>query len=653
MKIAKNGYLISVRLRAGLACVGVLFAHPVRAMQSSAPELPSRPPVKTALLSQDRRTDLAGPIASIASAGWPSMSPDGKHVAYVSTESGRAQVWILSTDGDAPRQVTNGADPVSTVNWSPDGDWLAYSALPGGSNSAQIYVVRPDGSADRRITPQGGETNELIGWTADGKRLLASSNVDETSNFQPLLLDPMTGARTKVGGGGGYSSLSAVSADARWALVSRSSQTNDSNVLLVDIVNGRERVLTPHVGAGDFWAAAICPDARHAWVTGPIDGGDRVALGHVALDGKGGAGPVVKIAARDDAELEFATFSSDCMRALLVWNVAGRSELEWLDVTTGRRTPGPALPVDLVRTAQVTHNGAVIAGRGATRPDDLYRIDQASGSIAQLTRSRHDGVDLDALVRPTLFHYKAHDQLPLSGWLYRPRGVTDPGPVVVMFHGGPEAQARPELNAYIQTLVARGIGVFAPNVRGSTGFGRRFASLDNGAKRVDAIGDIADTARALVTAAIADPARIGIKGQSFGGYMVLAGITAYPEMFAAAVDLYGISDFETYFADAQPWIRSIATVEYGDPVSQRALLRQLSPYHRLHAVRTPLLILHGENDRNVPIGESERAHDRLRALGRPVEMIRFAGEGHGFQQASNRATATRSIADFFTRHLGR
>lgn len=581
------------------------------------------------------------------------MSPDGKHVAYVSTQSGQAQVWIVSADGGAPRQVTNGADPVTTVNWSPAGDWLAYSALPGGGNSAQIYVVRPNGSGDRRITAQAGETNELIGWTADGKRLLASPTIDDLGNFQPLLLDPMNGATTRVGSGASYGSLSAVTADARWALVSRSSQTNNSNVVLVDVANGRERVLTPHDGAGDFWAAAISPDGRRAWVTGPIDGGDRVALGHVVLDGRGGSGPVVAIAARNDAEMESATFSADCTRALLVWNVAGRSELEWLDVATGRRTPGPALPVDLVRTAQVTRDGAVIAGRGATRPDDLYRIEQASGGIAQITRSRHDGVDLDALVRPTLFHYEAHDRLSLSGWLYRPRGVAGPGPVVVMFHGGPEAQARPELNAYIQTLVARGVSVFTPNVRGSTGFGRRFASLDNGAKRVDAIRDIAETTRALVSARIADPTRIGIQGQSFGGYMVLAGITAYPDMFAAAVDLYGISDFETYFKGAQPWIRSIATVEYGDPASQHALLRQLSPFHRLDAVRTPLLILHGENDRNVPIGESERAHDRLRALGRPVEMIRFAGEGHGFQQAANKATATRTIADFFTRHLVR
>ncbi len=534
------------------SAVSIVLTLTLAAPCPAAPSSRSTPvPARTAGAGEPGA--LTSAIAAIATAEAPSLSPDGRRVAFVSDEGGQSQLWVVPRAGGPAIRLTSEVDPVGSVYWSPRGDRLAYTVLPGGSNAAQVHVIGADGRGARRVTTGSGQTHDLGGWTADGRRLLlASTAAARPDAFQPLLLDPDSGTIAPVGPARALSTLSALSADGRWALVSRTVRWEDSEVALVDVATGAERNLTRAGGAGSYWTAAMAPDGRQAWITGTINGSDRQVLGRVRLDGRGGAGPLEVVAARPDAELEGAYFDPRCSHALLVWNVDGRSEVEWLDVATGRRSRGPSLPVDIVRTPQVDATGAVFTGLGAARPGDLYRIDRRHHEVVQLTRSRHDGIDLAALVQPTLFRYRARDGLALSGWLYRPAGFKAPGPVVELYHGGPEDQARPRLDAYVQSLVASGIAVFAANVRGSSGYGRRFMQLDNGPARARAITDIADTTSALVEAGVADRARIGIQGGSYGGYLTLSGITDFPDMFAAAVDIYGVSDLESMFRTMQP-----------------------------------------------------------------------------------------------------
>lgn len=254
-------------------------------------------------------------------------------------------------------------------------------------------------------------------------------------------------------------------------------------------------------------------------------------------------------------------------------------------------------------------------------------------------------------MRPTLVTYLAHDGEELSGWLYRPNGASRPGPVVFNYHGGPEGQSRPSMSDVTQALVARGITVFAPNVRGSTGFGKRFVNLDNGALRVDGVRDIKATTDHLVASGIADPGRLGIMGGSYGGYMVMAGVTEYPDMFAGGANLFGVVNFETFFAQTEPWMAAISTVEYGNPVTEAAMLRALSPIHKIDIVTTPLIILHGANDTNVPVVEAEQIVNSLRARDVPVEYVLFPDEGHGWRKLPNRIRSTTAIVSFFERTL--
>lgn len=593
-----------------------------------------------------------GRLAHISSCRGPSLAPDGRRVAFVADLTGVPQVWIVPTTGGEPTPVTALDDQVGMVAWSPAGDWLAFTLAPGGGMNEQIYIVRPDGSGLRRLTDGGTETNGLADWTPDGRALLVNSNRRDGAALDAYLLEPESGTWRLISEATGRATLNDVSRDGRLAIESRLVYRGNNNLYLLDLAGAREVLLTPHEGPGTFGAAQFTPDGRAIYLASNGDR-DLIAFARIALAEEGTPGPIEVVAARDDAELEAFVLSDDGATAALLWNVAGRNELAFYDTASGALTAGPDLPGDVASGLRFARDGRtlVLACAGAASPQDIWLLDREGGAFRRLTRSPHPGVDLAALVRPELVRFAAHDGLELRGWLYRPAGATGPGPAVLDFHGGPEGQARPLFNATYQALLARGIAVFAPNVRGSSGFGKRFVNLDNGALRHDAVRDILACAEFVVAAGVADPARVGIMGGSYGGYMTMAGLADYPDRFAAGANLYGVVNFATFFAETEPWMAAISKVEYGDPDTEADLLRDLSPIHRLDRVTAPTIVLHGANDTNVPVVEAEQVVEGLRRRGIPVEYILFADEGHGFRKATNRIFAATAIVRWFDEYL--
>jgi dipeptidyl aminopeptidase/acylaminoacyl peptidase len=219
---------------------------------------------------------------------------------------------------------------------------------------------------------------------------------------------------------------------------------------------------------------------------------------------------------------------------------------------------------------------------------------------------------------------------------------------MISLHGGPEAQERPEFSPQHQVLAAAGITVFAPNIRGSSGFGRSFVHADDRYGRFDAIRDVAECARVLTTSYGADPRRIAVTGRSYGGYATLLALVRHAPAFAAGVDICGMSDLLTFYRDTEPWIGAAAVTKYGDPRHDAALLAELSPLHRAEAIEVPLLVVHGELDTNVPRTEALQIVARLRALGRPVEYLELAGEGHVYRSAAARLALLEVMTQFLT-----
>jgi dipeptidyl aminopeptidase/acylaminoacyl peptidase len=300
-----------------------------------------------------------------------------------------------------------------------------------------------------------------------------------------------------------------------------------------------------------------------------------------------------------------------------------------------------------------SHDGKQLALvlSGSAAPADIWVMDIATQHLRQVTFSSHAGVNLAELVRPKLVHYKSFDGLPISAWLYLPNEWKAPGPVVLSFHGGPEGQDQPIFRSDYQALLSQGIAVLAPNVRGSTGFGKRFVNLDNGELRVNAVRDIKASADYLIANKIGDPQHLGIMGGSYGGYMVMEGLTEYPNLFKAGADLYGVVNFETFFAHTEPWMAAISTVEYGDPKTQADMLRRLSPIHKVEQVKAATIVLHGANDTNVPVVEAEQVVNNLKQRGVPVKYVLFPDEGHGWRKVNNRIHSTVEVTRWFAKYL--
>ncbi len=599
--------------------------------------------------------DLESSVARMAKIGgcWsPSLSPDGRQLAFVSDLNGVPQVWVVETAAGFPRLITALDDQVGGVSWSPDGEWLVFSLAPGGGMNQQLYLVRPEGGEPRLITDGGKVNNWLGGWSHDGRLLSLSSSRRSPAAMDSWVYDPAAGEMRLIAENPGIGGLTDLSRDGRQAGIWRMASRSSNNLYVRDLASGVEQLLTPHEGPGSFGGGVFSPDGSTVYLSSNLDR-DLIAFGRVRLDEDGAPGPIEILAARDDAELQSMLLTEDGKTAALIWNAAGRSELEFLDLASGERTPGPELPAEIVGGLDFSKDGSKLAMvvSGSAAPADIWVLDRSSGELRQVTRSPHAGIDLSTMARPELVTYAAHDGLELSAWLYRPAGVVGPAPYVLSFHGGPEGQERPRFRSVYQALLSRGIGVLAPNVRGSSGFGKRFVNLDNVALRYDGIRDIEASVGYLVEAGLGDPAKLGIMGGSYGGYMTMAGLAWYPEMFAAGANLFGVVNFETFFAQTEPWMAAISTLEYGDPVTQAELLRDLSPIHKVDRVKAPTIVLHGANDTNVPVVEAEQVVDSLKQRGVPVEYVLFPDEGHGFRKTQNRITSQVAIVKWFEKHL--
>lgn len=589
-------------------------------------------------------------MAEIASTYGAVYSLDSKQIAFLSNRSGTPQVWLVDAAGGTPKQITQGADPVGSVAWSPVEDRIAYDVARGGGFNAQVFYSKADGSDIKRITSGGKEDNFAGDFAPDGRYYFRSAQRDPQAP-DSWIYDPKSGKAAIAIQYDGFGGIVDIQRPANRALISRLVTRGNTNLYLHDLQTHQEILLTPHEGPA-LASGELAPDGSAAYLVHNI-GRDRQVVSRIPIDATGKPGKMTLLAARDDAEADTFTISHDGRRAVLGWNVGGRTELELVSLPDGKRAPLRPPPGEVVSISDFSPDSARVAltVTGAAQPTSAWQYNFASQRYTQIAPVATPNVDLSSLVKPELRKYKAQDGLELSGWLYLPKGFKQPGPVVLSFHGGPEGQERPVFRADYQAILAQGIAVFAPNIRGSSGFGKAFLALDNHEKRFDANRDVYDSANYLIQSGVGAKGRLGIVGGSYGGYVVMMAVTEYPETFAAGADLFGIVNFETFFAQSTPWMGAISGGEYGDPKTQADLLKRLSPIHKLDRVRAAMLVMHGANDTNVPLVEAQQVVDTLKKNGRDVEFLLFPDEGHGWRKIPNRVKSTMTLADFFRRHL--
>ena len=378
---------------------------------------------------------------------------------------------------------------------------------------------------------------------------------------------------------------------------------------------------------------------------------DREFLALASMDPASGA---ITVLHAPDWDVELLDCSASG-RIAYATNMDGFSELAVLDSDDGATSPVAGLPQGVVTALAWSGDGQrlAVAVSSETRPSDVWVVEASALEARQLTHSDLGGLSDDAFTPSTLVHYPTFDGQQVPAFFHLPPGAESSGdlPVLLYVHGGPEAQSRPGFSPIVQYFAHRGYAVLVTNVRGSTGYGRTYVHQDDVEKRMDAVRDLKHAVDWLVDSGYSRPERIAVMGGSYGGFMTLAAVTTYPDLWGAAVELYGIANFHTFMENTGPWRRKLRATEYGDADRDADLLREISPIHRVDRIRAPLMALHGARDPRVPIGETEQIVAALRERGQAVEYVRFENEGHGFVKYENRVHAYTAIADFLDRHI--
>jgi dipeptidyl aminopeptidase/acylaminoacyl peptidase len=555
-----------------------------------------------------------------------SWSSDGSWLLVACDLSGTRQLYRLPVDSGELEQLTSFAEPVDG-QLLPD-DRLLLEIDAGGNERGQLHLAGEPLVVDPRFIHRTPHVSR------DGKLLAYSTNRRNGLDFD-IVVRLLESGEERSFELGGWCASGEISPDGRWVVAEQLGElSGDSNLFLLGVESGEVVHVTPHDGAAEYLSPFWLPDSS-GLLCATNEGRDTFAVSRYTL---GGGWQVVHAA---DWDLE--CFGDHAGRhLLLVANEDGYSRAEGLPL------PGEGLAEHFVFSPDGTR--VAFAFSTPTEPHQVWLHDFGSGTARKLT-------DLGAVedgVEPELHRFESFDGESVPVFLFRPEGE-GPFPVVVTVHGGPESQWRPwysgGFGAFTQHLVARGYAVAAPNVRGSTGYGKRFEHLDDVEKRLDSVADLASLHAWLAARPEIDGSRAVVYGRSYGGYMVLAALAFQPELWAAGIEFVGISNLRTFLENTSVWRRAAREREYG-PLSDPELLERLSPWSRLDAIRAPLFIEHGRNDPRVPVSESEAIHQELVRRGVRCELVIYEDEGHPVEKLANRVDVFERAVAFLDEVVG-
>lgn len=599
---------------------------------------------------------------SVGQAYWPSLAADGQSVAFLTDITGVPQVWHAPIAADQtlvpwPEQRTFSADRVLGVWASPvSGDSrLIYTQDAGGNENAQIVLLDPARGDEHSLTAGYDAAMHLFGeWSKDGERILFAANRRQPTRFD-LYVQPLDSSARLVwqNDAPGFLANQTFSPDGRRAVVSRTESGARHQLYEIDLENGEARQITPGAEEAQFSAVRYAADGRSLYILTDL-GSDFVHVARLDLETLA-VEPIVAL----DWDIAAIDLSPDQRQLAYVVNEGGIGTLHLRDLETGVTRAAPA--IDSAPGVVAYHDGRIKFSRdgtrlafsytSATRTSDIFVWHLASDKIQPLTRSSHGGIPRDAFIAPTLIHYPTFDERQIPAWFFKPAQATGALSVVVVVHGGPESQIVPFFHFLIQYLVNQGYAVLAPNVRGSTGYGKTYSQLDNVRKRMDSVADLAHAAYWLREQPEIDRERIAVYGRSYGGFMVLAALTTYPDLWAAGVDFVGPSNFVTFLENTSGYRRAHREAEYGSLEHDREFLESIAPMNQLHQIRVPLLVQHGVNDPRVPFSEAQQLVDKLRSRNVPVEFVAFDDEGHQIVKLKNKRVIYPAVVRFLDRYV--
>lgn len=571
-------------------------------------------------------------------AGW---TADGR-ITIATRFGNTTQLHLVDRPMGDRRQITFFDEPVTGGRWSPTGarKGIAYVRDSGGDENFQVEYLDPGALTPVRLTDGRGRATP-VSWSHDGTKL-AFGWTARTGVASDIYVDDPLDRRTpelvfeapEVGWNVGD-----WSPDGKSLLVARFVSVNESYLHVFDLESRTLREIEPSKAKAARFSAVFSGDGKGVYFTSDL-GSEFQTLRHVDL----ASGRVTALSADIPWDVDDIELSRDGRWLAYVVNEDGAHKLRLRDVRSGSEVTAPALPFGVIGSIEFEPKGSRLAYSLQTpnAPFDVWTFAPGDAEPVRWTQSEIGPLDAGRLVAPSLVRYPSFDKVggkprQIPAWVYRPAGP-GPHPVLINIHGGPESQARPIFSiATQQWAVELGYAVIAPNVRGSTGYGKTYIALDKDMKREDSVRDIGALLDWIATQKDLDASRVVVIGGSYGGYMVLASMTHYNDRLRGGIDIVGISNFITFLESTAEYRRDLRRPEYGDerdPV-MRAHLQKISPLTNVGRISKPMLIVQGKSDPRVPIGESEQMVAKIRENGGEVWYLVGLNEGHGFARRDN------------------
>lgn len=586
----------------------------------------------------------------------PSWSPDGKEIAFTTNFTGRLNLWKMPGSGGWPIQLSQSDDRQLGAEWSPDGNWIVYQQDRGGGEIYDLYAIPSRGGEAVNLTntPDVSETGAL--WSPDGSKIAFDSKPKTSPVSNVAVMDWQTRkvrALTDEKAPNFRWITVAWSRDGKYIFAGRvDAGFDDGDIFRIDVASGAAENLTPHKGKIRYGLAAVSPDGTTLLVSSnEKDGYENVAL----LDS---ATKKLTWVTQIHWEAVPGDFSPDGRAFTYAVNEDGRTNLflvrrasmhsEKLDFPEGLSSFA-GKPT----TFSPSGDRLLVEYQSSQRPSDLWAYEVGSRTAKQLTHSAIAGVGPETIPAAQLVHYRSFDGKIISAFLWMPFNLKRDGsnPGVVLPHGGPTGQTVDSFNRTAAALATRGYVCIAPNPRGSTGYGMAFEKANYQDLGGGDLQDEVYAAKFLVATGYVDAKKIGITGGSYGGYMTLMAIGKTPNVWAAAVEEYGIINWRTMLQHEDPFLQQYEKSLLGDPVKDGKIYDQDSPITFIRNEKAPLLVLQGDNDIRVPKEEAEQVVSILQGEGRTVAAHYYPAEGHGFMKRENQIDAIRRTIDWFDKYL--
>ncbi|HRE10697.1 MAG TPA: S9 family peptidase [Ignavibacteria bacterium] len=596
---------------------------------------------------------------NIRGATSPKYSFDDSRIYFTMNITGTSQLWYVNSPGLWPIQVTFFKDRITGYHPNPKRDLILVEKDEGGSEYDQFFLMKGDGTEIKMITD--GAPKVLYGfgrWSDDGSFFTYYSNKRSPYFYDVYTYNIESGSSKMVFSSDHSNYPSALSADGSKLVLTRSYSTYDNDLYLVDLHSGKEKLITTHDNFNDpaqFYAASFDAAGSKLYLVSN-DKNDFFRIGIYDMNTEKISYPEYSFLREfRNNDVSRLYFPKDRTKMLVMINDRGYDRIFLHDLLLNNEITIPQkLNSSSITAVSFSNNNdkMIIGINSSSNPSVLYQWDMVPGVVEQITYPTLAGVEPSSFVEPELISYSSFDGLEIPAFVYRPENSESKKlPCIISIHGGPESQSTYGFAPIYQYFVNAGYVIVEPNVRGSTGYGKKFAAMDNVKNRENSVKDIASLVEYLKSRVDIDPGRIAVYGGSYGGYMVLACLTLYPELFAAGIDVVGISNFVTFLQNTGDYRRNNRESEYGSLEKDRDFLESISPLGRVKNIRAPLMIIHGRNDPRVPVGEAEQMHKAIIDNGGVSELLIYEDEGHGVAKQKNRLDLYPKIVKFLNENL--